>query len=127
MSVTSLLLDNRVPSVLDGRVPFASGRPERKPEGETKGLSASVAVPGKREEHVEEQAEVRQEQSTEPVINVLQSQLEFTEDEQTGRIIIKMYDRQSGELIRQIPPEDVLAFLRQLAEDRKGILVSRRL
>jgi uncharacterized FlaG/YvyC family protein len=38
-----------------------------------------------------------------------------------------MYDRETGKLVRQLPPEETLTFLRQLAEDKKGILVSKKL
>lgn len=61
-----------------------------------------------------------------PVINGRQVGLEFTQDKATGRNVIKVYDRESGDLIRQIPPEEILAFLRQIATG-KGALVSRRL
>ena len=52
--------------------------------------------------------------------------LKFTVDETTGRSVITVYDLDSGSVIRQIPPEEVLAFQRQLQE-KKGLLVSRRL
>ena len=52
--------------------------------------------------------------------------LEFLQDAQTGRRIIRVYDRESGEVIRQIPPEEVLSFARALKAG-KGALLSRRL
>jgi uncharacterized FlaG/YvyC family protein len=53
--------------------------------------------------------------------------LEFSQDKETGLTIIRMYDRESGKLIRQLPPEETLTFLRRLAEDKKGVLVSKKL
>jgi uncharacterized FlaG/YvyC family protein len=38
-----------------------------------------------------------------------------------------MYDRETGKLVRQLPPEETLNFLRQLAENQKGVLVSKKL
>ena len=52
--------------------------------------------------------------------------LKFTVDETTGRSVITVYDLDSGTVVRQIPPEEVLAFQRQL-QGKKGLLVSRRL
>lgn len=65
-------------------------------------------------------------ETVKPIVNGMQVGLEFVQDHATGRSVIRVYDRESGELIRQIPPEEVLAFLRQLAAD-KGALVSKRL
>ncbi|MCS6927722.1 MAG: flagellar protein FlaG [Candidatus Binatia bacterium] len=63
-------------------------------------------------------------ETVKPVVNGMQVGLEFVQDQATGRSVIRVYDRESGELIRQIPPEEVLAFLRRLAEG-KGALVSK--
>ncbi|HHH36400.1 MAG TPA: flagellar protein FlaG [Gammaproteobacteria bacterium] len=40
--------------------------------------------------------------------------LEFTVDEELNRVIIKVYDAESQEMIRQIPAEEVLNAARQL-------------
>lgn len=66
----------------------------------------------------------RHAQTVKPIVNGMQVGLEFVQDHATGRSVIRVYDRDSGELIRQIPPEEVLAFLRQLAAG-KGALVSK--
>ncbi len=60
-------------------------------------------------------------------VNLLGSGLEFSQDHETGLTIIKMYDRETGQLVRQLPPEETLAFLRRLAENQKGVLVSKKL
>jgi len=61
-----------------------------------------------------------------PVVNgfkFLVQGLKFSVDEETGRQIIKVVDVESGKLIRQIPSEEVLDFLRQL-EQLKGAVLS---
>ena len=73
-----------------------------------------------------EKEEIRTEETVEPIINGLRVRLEFAQDEATEERVIKLYDTESGELIRQIPPEDTSAFLSEL-ESRKGVLVSIRL
>ncbi len=60
-----------------------------------------------------------------PVVNGLGLQLQFSIDQQTGQSVIRVLDIESGKVVRQIPSEEVLAFLRQL-EERKGLVLSRR-
>ena len=42
------------------------------------------------------------------VVKDLQRQLQFTVDEDSGRTIITVIDRESGKIVRQIPPEELL-------------------
>lgn len=46
----------------------------------------------------------------------VQRQLEFTVDEESGKTIIKVIDAETGETIRDIPPEEVLNMQKQLKE-----------
>jgi flagellar protein FlaG len=61
-----------------------------------------------------------------PIVNGMGLSLEFSVDANTGTQVIKVIDRNSGDVVRQIPPEEVLAFLEQMNET-KGVFVSRRL
>src|SRR5262245_4822430 len=119
MSITSLSFDVSTP--------LTHVRPVERKDGGGKDLNAAVLALGQRKEEVEEKKEgsVESEESK-PVINLLESALEFSQDQETGVLVVKMYNRTSGELIRQLPPEETLALLRRLAkEDKKGILVSK--
>jgi len=49
--------------------------------------------------------------------------VQFETSEDSGRIIIRLVDRESGELIRQIPPEEALNAAQRL-EEVKGRLLS---
>jgi len=62
----------------------------------------------------------------EPVVNGLELGLEFSVDKDTHTQVIKVIDRKSGDVVRQIPPEEVLNFLRQF-EKVKGLIISRRI
>jgi len=65
-----------------------------------------------------------------PVINGLGLGLEFSTDGETGARIIRVYDLETGEVIRQIPPDEVLDFMRQFRKHAgltAGLLFSRRL
>ncbi len=63
-------------------------------------------------------------------------QLEFKVDEQSGRTIIKVKDRESGEIIREIPSEEIVRIgnrIRELAEslhssktELTGLLLERQ-
>lgn len=46
-------------------------------------------------------------------------------DEETGRIIVEVRDGLTGELVRQIPPEELLRVMRSVQE-HLGIRVDRR-
>jgi flagellar protein FlaG len=87
----------------------------------------TVASQGVAEERKEEKVQRADPQKSVTNVNLLDSGLEFSQDQDTGLTVIKMYDRQTGQMIRQLPPEETLAFLRRLADDKKGVLVSRKL
>lgn len=48
--------------------------------------------------------------------------IEFEMSEQAHRTIIRVVDRESGELIRQIPPDEAMTISRQLEEIRGRLL-----
>ena len=58
------------------------------------------------------------------VVNGLGLGLEFSSDRETGQKIITVYDLKTGQVIRQIPPKEVLSFLRQI-QDNKGLSTGR--
>jgi len=69
-------------------------------------------------------------QELQPVINGLGLGLEFSTDGETGARIIRVYDLETGEVVRQIPPDEVLDFVRQFRKHAglsTGLLFSRRL
>jgi flagellar protein FlaG len=61
----------------------------------------------------------------EPVVNGIGLGLRFYLDQDTGIRVIEVVDEESGEIIRQIPPDEVVDFMRQFKEI-KGQFVSRR-
>jgi flagellar protein FlaG len=62
-------------------------------------------------------AEVRQAVSRiNEVVQSKQRDLSFNMDEGSGKYVIRIVDTESGELIRQIPTEEVLAIATQLRE-----------
>jgi len=61
-----------------------------------------------------------------PVVNGQGLGLEFSIDKELGVTIVKVLDVESGEVVRQIPPEETLNYLRQL-ESMMGKIFSRAL
>ena len=50
-------------------------------------------------------------------IQTVNRNLQFTLDEESGRTIIRVIDAETDEVIRQIPPEEILALARHLRDD----------
>lgn len=46
----------------------------------------------------------------------IQRGIEFSIDEESGRSVVKVVDRETGDVIRQLPSEDALAVSRQIKE-----------
>ena len=61
----------------------------------------------------------------EPIINGRGLGLRFHLDRDTGIRVIQVVDEESGDVIRQIPPDEIVDFTRQL-QSTKGRFVSRR-
>jgi flagellar protein FlaG len=54
------------------------------------------------------------------------SALEFRVDQDTDRVVVTISDRDTGEVVMQIPSEEALALSRHLNEAAKGALVSQK-
>lgn len=52
--------------------------------------------------------------------------LEFSVDEESERVVVRLKDSETGELIRQIPSEETLAIARYLADLPNGALLSQK-
>jgi uncharacterized FlaG/YvyC family protein len=53
---------------------------------------------------------------------LLQRELQFSVDETSGRVIIKVIDKESNELIRQIPPEEILDLISRFEQLNSGLV-----
>jgi flagellar protein FlaG len=51
--------------------------------------------------------------------------LEFREDPSSGRLVVSVIDSESGEIIRQIPPEQMIRMAEHL-EQMNGLLLGER-
>jgi flagellar protein FlaG len=58
-------------------------------------------------------------------VQTLNRDIEFSVDKEHNRTIIKVIDSDTGEVIRQLPPEDVLQLAKRL-EQMDGLLVREK-
>lgn len=54
----------------------------------------------------------------------ISSSLEFSQDKTTGKALVRVYDRDTKELIRQFPTEEMVAIAKQI-EGLKGVLINQ--
>lgn len=67
-------------------------------------------------------------QATEYVAQTIQSlarSLNFSVDEDTGKTVVKVVDTDTGELVRQIPAEEILAIAKML-DKLQGLLIHQQ-
>ena len=66
----------------------------------------------------------RSRAALEQFVRSIRRELEFRVDEASGRTIITVRNKETGEVVRQIPGEEVVALARALAEGRPTLLES---
>lgn len=108
---------------------------ERTVENKVSGIKASEEtqqLSKKEVQEVQEETEVMTVPQLENVAKQLQEfigtmnrGLEFFVDEDSGRDVIKVIDKNSGELIKQYPSEDVLALVSKLSEATGNFIDSK--
>lgn len=105
---------------------------ERTVENKVSGIKASEETQQLSKKEVQEETEVMTVPQLENVAKQLQEfigtmnrGLEFFVDEDSGRDVIKVIDKNSGELIKQYPSEDVLALVSKLSEATGNFIDSK--
>ena len=58
-------------------------------------------------------------------VNQIDSQVQFSVEEDLNRVVVKVVERDSGELIRQFPPEEVLR-VQRFFDENSGILLEEK-
>lgn len=68
--------------------------------------------------------------NVENLTQIVRRDLEFSIDEDTGTQVMRVVDAETGELVRQIPPEQILHFISRIEEMRDetlpGVLLDDR-
>jgi flagellar protein FlaG len=104
----------------------AAPRPSERIEANMRSAAASVEAPSAlpRAEQVAPKVE-QIAQRLESYIRSVSRSLEFKVDANSGRTIISVLDAETGDLIRQIPNEEVLRFA-ELAEEQTVVLLNEK-
>ena len=63
--------------------------------------------------------------SIERFVQSMKRELEFAVDEESGRTIITVRNKETGEVIRQIPSDEVIALAREYAQGQPVLLDSK--
>lgn len=58
-------------------------------------------------------------------VSLLNHRLKFNIDDDTGRLQVKVIDHQTGEIVREVPPERLLAFVKRF-EEFMGLLFDEK-
>lgn len=56
-------------------------------------------------------------------VQSIQRELQFTVDEDSGRTVVKVIDKSTNEVIRQVPPEDLMAMLKEFSKPAQPGLI----
>lgn len=97
-------------NVAQARPPVAAAQPE----------PASPTVAAQQETPVEELQKMAEKLNAK-LAETTQTQVRFRVDSQSGGVIVQVVDKESDEVVRQIPREEMIAFRQRMAEMR-GIL-----
>lgn len=101
----------------------AAGRSAAASEGP---LSSELA------KQVEQEAELRNKEKLDRISEEINDQLNdqlklrFATDEDTGLDLFQLVEQETGEVVRQIPSEEVLTFMKRFQENSSGLLVSEQ-
>jgi flagellar protein FlaG len=91
--------------------------------------SASKARPEPQPRPVSEPSPQQVKQAAESINRVVKqssSNLEFSFDASSRKLVVRMVDTETGELIRQVPSEVVLAIAESIEQYQKGLLLNQR-
>lgn len=85
------------------------------PERAVKGLT-----PGQEEEQLRDAAD-----RTNEFVKGISQSLQFSVDKDTGKTVVKVIDRETDEVIRQIPPKEMLEIAKAL-DTLKGLIIREK-
>ncbi|MEW6445837.1 MAG: flagellar protein FlaG [Pseudomonadota bacterium] len=92
----------------------------REVNGSAPGAEPQVGTPEEIQQAVDDVKEL---------IQTVRRDLNLNIDEDSGRLVIKVIDRDSEEVVRQIPSEEILSFIQKLSkliESREGVLIQEK-
>jgi len=95
----------------------------------TKQQSVEAEVERSRErEKLNEERRAKMVEQVSEFVNSINKGLSFRVDEESGRDVVTVYEASTGDIIRQIPEEEMLEVLRRLArqqDHKSGLLMTK--
>lgn len=79
-------------------------------------------------EHVNEERRAKMLERMHEFVSSINKGLSFRFDKESGRDVVTVYEAETGDIIRQIPEEEMLKVLRRLAREqdhRSGLLMTK--
>lgn len=122
-TVTQLVPKNQNGVQGDGESRVDSGKPDSVSEVSTNQALREKLDKPVPEEDVSNPSFDEAAKNISEFVQVVQRNLAFSVEEDTGQKIIKVQDKETGELIRQIPSEEVVEFAKRVGNP-KGFFVS---
>lgn len=110
------------PPVAVGQQPAQSARPQKQAPAQTQASTPAPEQTKPKQEPADIEAVAKQLES---FLKRVSRSLEFHVDDASGRMVCSVRDAATGDLIRQIPNEEVLR-MAELAHDETIVLVNER-
>ncbi|MBI5791998.1 MAG: flagellar protein FlaG [Rhodocyclales bacterium] len=104
-------------------VPAGTTRPVRAPAGVESSQAAAAAEATRQPTPEQLKAAVSE---INKVMQQSNRNLEFSMDDDTHRLVVRLTDTETGELIRQIPSDETLAISRSIGEFQQGFLLKQK-
>ena len=116
----------RVRSDLQRTAPPASAKATNAPQ---RGAPVELAPPSTEQSPMQQPTSAQLKEAVNELnLTLRQSNraLEFSIDEDTDRLIVRLKDGETGETIRQFPSDETLAIARYIADVQQGLLISQK-
>jgi flagellar protein FlaG len=105
--------------------------PERGNQAEDQSAAGGPTALQKIKQSIEDTQETEREKLTQIAENVTERlndslSLRFSQDKETGAEIFQLVEPETGDVVRQIPAEDVLEFMKKFEESVSGLIISQQ-
>ena len=132
LNVTNPLNNERTVATADKQVVqevnFEKSQASRSIQNESEKIEQNRAAKKEIEKEQEQEAIEEVASKLQDFVNLIDKKLQFSVDEDSGRQVVRVTDKLSGDVIRQIPSEEVLRLARNLSDlaetaNRSGKLI----
>lgn len=132
LNVTNPLINERTATTAEKQVVqevnFEKSQASQTVQNESEKIEQKRAVDKEVKKEQEQEAIEEVASKLQDFVNLIDKKLQFSVDEDSGRQVVRVTDKLSGDVIRQIPSEEVLRLARNLSElaetaNRSGKLI----